>query len=330
MRKFSRAVVGLAACAAMSAARAAPLDYLGMCDASAAVMIGVDRFLVANDEDNILRVYSATRSGKALQEFEIPSLRLPAGAKHGEGDIEAAAKIGKRIYWIASHGSSRKGEARPQRRQFFATDVEYAVDKFTLTEAGRAYTDLLAAMDKHPPMQKYQLLKAATERPEADGALNIEGLAATPKGELLIGFRNPISGQKALLLPLKNPDKLLGIGGSAAAAPVFGAPIELALGGLGIRSIEYSENMKAYLIVAGPHDAKGPFKLFTWSGNIIAAPKLLANEFKGSFRPEAIFVHNNGKDFQVLSDDGDEKVGAVDCKEASPALRRFRSMVVHP
>jgi hypothetical protein len=33
------------------------------------------------------------------------------------------------------------------------------------------------------------------------GGLNIEGLAATPDGQLLIGFRNPLSEGKALLLP---------------------------------------------------------------------------------------------------------------------------------
>ena len=112
--------------------------------------------------------------------------------------------------------------------------------------------------------------------------------------------------------------------------PAFGTPIELSLGGLGIRSIEYANTLKAYLIVAGPHDSDGPFKLFKWSGMRKSAPKLVKIDFKGSFRPEALFALSNGKAFQVLSDDGDEKVGGIDCKDASPDLRKFRSMVVHP
>jgi hypothetical protein len=45
--------------------------------------------------------------------------------------------------------------------------------------------------------------------PKAKGGLNIEGLAATPDQELLIGFRNPIPEDKALVLVLTNPKDLL-------------------------------------------------------------------------------------------------------------------------
>ena len=303
-----------------------PLEHTGMCDASAAIAVGGDHFLVANDEDNILRLYSGAQSGKALQEFVIPSLPVLPGVKHGEVDIEGAARVGKRIYWIASHGSNRKGEARPHRRQFFATDVDLIDGKLTLVQAGDSYTDLLAAMDKHPDLKKFALLKAAQIAPEGDGGLNIEGLAATPNGALLIGFRNPLSGAKALLLTLENPDKVLGIGGSPKAAPVFGKPIELALDGLGIRSIEYAETLKSYLIVAGPHQAGGAFKVFKWSGDAGSAPELLKIDFQGSLRPEAFFALSDGKGFRVLSDDGDEKVAGRNCKDAAPALQKFRSL----
>ena len=49
---------GLAlAVAARAASLSAPTTYRGMCDASAAVSLNADLFAVANDEDNILRVY---------------------------------------------------------------------------------------------------------------------------------------------------------------------------------------------------------------------------------------------------------------------------------
>lgn len=321
-------LAGYAALSATAAAApAAALEHAGMCDASAAIAIGDDYFVVANDEDNVLRLYSNSRSGAALQTFVIPSLPVLPDVKHGEVDIEGAARIGNRIYWIASHGSNREAKARPHRRRLFATDVVMAGATPALTEAGSAYLDLLAALDQPGAMGTFKLRNAAQMAPEAEGSLNIEGLAAAPTGALLIGFRNPLSGAKALLIRLENPDKVLGIGG-AKAAPVFGKPIELALGGLGIRSIEYVDSLKSYLIVAGPNKSDGAFKVFNWSGKDKAAPELLTIAFEGSFRPEALFALGNGKGLRVLSDDGDEKVGSGVCKDAAPGLRKFRSMAV--
>lgn len=296
-----------------------------MCDASAAVAVEGDRFVVANDEDNVLRLYSSTKSGTALASFVIPSLPVLPGVEHGEADIEGAARIGKRIYWIASHGSNSSGKKRPHRRQLFATDIEMVAGKFTLTEAGHSYTDLLVAMDKHDGLNKFKLQKAARIAPEGEGGLNMEGLAAMPNGALLIGFRNPIVDGKALLITLENPEKVLGIGG-AKAAPVFGKPIELALGELGIRSIEYVEALKSYLIVAGSHKSGGAFKVFKWSGAHDAVPELLKIAFEGSFRPEALYALGDGRGWRVLSDDGDEQVGSGKCKDAAPGSRKFRSM----
>ena len=324
-------ICALAACAGLSAATAAiaapagALEHTGMCDASAAVAVGGSRFVVANDEDNVLRLYSSTQSGTALATFIIPSLPVLPGVKHGEADIEGAARIGKRIYWIASHGSNSSAKARPHRRQLFATDIDMVAGKFTLTQAGHSFADLLAAMDQYDGLKKFKLQNAAQIAPEGEGGLNIEGLAAMPNGALLIGLRNPLSGGKALLITLENPEKVLGIGG-AKAAPVFGKPIELALGGLGIRSIEYAESLKTYLIVAGSHGSGGAFKVFKWSGTPEAVPELLKTEFKGSFRPEALYALDDGQGLRVLSDDGDEQLGSGKCKDAAPGLRKFRSM----
>ncbi|NJK55045.1 MAG: hypothetical protein HC939_03245 [Pleurocapsa sp. SU_5_0] len=45
------------------------LNHQGMCDASAAIaLFHSDYLIVANDEDNILRVYQAKKSGKPSQE----------------------------------------------------------------------------------------------------------------------------------------------------------------------------------------------------------------------------------------------------------------------
>lgn len=48
------------------------LNHQGMCDASAAIaLFHSDYLIVANDEDNILRVYQAKKSGKPSQEIDL-------------------------------------------------------------------------------------------------------------------------------------------------------------------------------------------------------------------------------------------------------------------
>jgi hypothetical protein len=327
----------VATCAGMACAQAAaPLEHFGMCDASAAVAIGGDRFLVANDEDNILRLYRRDISGPALDPVydESETLRLPGAKKKKDGtereaDLEGAAQIGQRVYWIGSHGANSDAEFKPERRQLFATDLDDKNGALSVAIFGKPYTGLLEAMAAHPPMKKYDLLKAATIAPEKKGGLNIEGLAATPDNHLLIGFRGPLHRDKALLLPLLNPAELVAPTSGAAPKPQFGDPVELDLGGRGIRSIGYAARLRAYLIVAGPHGKKGDFKLYKWTGAAASPPLLLPVEIGDSLRPEALFALADGKSFQLLSDDGDEKIHGVACKESEPpGQRKFRSIVI--
>ena len=324
-KKVAFALAGLLALPGASAK--APLEHYGMCDASAGIAVDDEHFVVANDEDNILRIYRSDRSGAPVQTFDLSDqLRIP-GEKLREADIEGAALIGKRIYWIASHGANKKARARPERRQLFATDIGGKGDDLTLTVAGTPFTGLLDAIAEHPPFQKYRLHEAAQISPEDEGGLNIEGLAATPEGHLLIGLRSPVVNGKALVLTLKNPNDVLAIG-AAAKAPVFGSPIELPLDGLGIRSIDYADKLKAFLIVAGPQDSEGVFKLYKWSPSSKEVPTALATSIGKGLRPEGLFSLADGKSFQLLSDDGDEKTGGVPCKEAPPEKRKFRSVTV--
>jgi hypothetical protein len=295
-----------------------------MCDASGAVSIG-DRFLVANDEDNVLRVYASGKPGERLQEFDLTGFLAPEDDEHPEADIEAAARRlaggGERIYWIASQGANKNGKARPARRRFFATDV--AVDgagNVRLTPAGQPYRGLVEALAAAPALAKWKLAEAAKLAPEQPGGLNIEGLAATPDGRLLIAFRSPLADGAALIVPLLNPDEVV-----AGAPPRLGEPTELALGGLGVRSIEYDETTGGYLLVAGPPGKDGAFRLYRWSGTSEPSP-IDGVELEG-LRPEAL-IRLDASTVLLLSDDGDEPVGGVDCKDAPAAQRGFRSVRV--
>ncbi len=254
-----RIVCIFALCAGWASAHAAPLQHFGICDGSAAVAVGADRFLVANDDDQTLRLYRRDVSGAALDtSFDWSKwLDIDGEKKKDEVDIEGAAQIGKRIYWIGSHGLNTKGKVKPKRRQLFATDIDDKHGTVTLEPFGKAYTGLLPAL----MAEKYGLREAAGKIPE-EGGLNIEGLAATPQGGLLIGFRSPLIDGKALIVPLRNPDALLK---KKTATPDLGEPVTLPLGGRGIRSIDYAPGLHAYLIVAGPAGKDGDFKLDKWS-----------------------------------------------------------------
>ena len=81
-------------------------------------------------------------------------------------------------------------------------------------------------------------------------------MTKTPEGNVLIAFRNPIPQAKALIVPMKNPEKVIEDGKTSN----FGEVINLDLGGLGIRSIEYVESKRSYFIVAGSFDDAGVFK----------------------------------------------------------------------
>lgn len=329
MANTTKAACVLAGMLALPGASArAPLEHYGMCDASAGIAVGAHHFVVANDEDNILRLYRSDRSGAPVQTYDLSALLGIPGEKLREADIEGAAQIGRRIYWIASHGTNKKARARPERRQLFATDIVGNGDEVTLALAGTPYTGLLDAIAAHAPFKKYRLDEAAQVSPEEPGGLNIEGLAASPEGHLLIGLRSPVVDGKALLLTLKNPNEVLAADGKAAKAAVFGPAIELPLGGLGVRSIDYAEKLHGYLIVAGPQDSKGVFKLYKWSPQTDALPTALATSLDKGLRPEGLFALGDGKSFQLLSDDGDEKIGGTVCKEAPPDQRKFRSITV--
>ncbi|HYD60731.1 MAG TPA: DUF3616 domain-containing protein [Noviherbaspirillum sp.] len=313
-----------------SCVEASPLvEFAEMCDASAAVSIGKSGFLIANDEDNVLRLYERSTPDKPPRTFDVGAILQPEGKeKHAEADIEGATVIGNRIYWIGSHGSSADGESRPNRRRLFATEIGGSGDAVTVTPVGTPFRDLVVALSSDQRLRKYKFKEAAGKSPESSGALNIEGLAATPGKALLIGFRNPVHAGKALLVPLENPDAVL----ESSEKPKLGSPIELPLGGLGIRSIEFVPAMNAYLIVAGPYDSRKDFKLYKWSGKKKEAPQLVASDFasQADFRPEAFVQYPGEKaSIDVFSDDGDRIVGTKECKKnKDEAKRTFRGITV--
>ena len=326
----SIACVALLACgcvvAAGDPARGAGVraTWSGTCDASAAVALDDDRFVVGNDEDSVLAIYRRSAPGAPVATIDLgPFL---GGDSGHETDIEAAARIGRRVYWIGSHGANARGKAVKDRRQFFATDIAGSGDRLNLVPVGTPYRDLVAALADHAPLKRFRLGKAARIDAKAPGGLNIEGLAATPDGRLLLGFRNPVPGGLALLVPLQNPDEMI-----AGKPARLGVPVQLNLGGLGVRSIDRRADTDDYLIVAGPPGDGGPFQAYRWSGFTGSAPVPVGGIDFAGLQPEALVVPERQRDsVMVLSDDGTTLVDGVECKSAPAANKRFRSITITP
>jgi hypothetical protein len=186
-----------------------------------------------------------------------------------------------------------------------------------IERVGEPYKHLIRDLDADDRYAPFHLKAAAKKPPKADGALSIEGLAATPDGELLIGFRNPITGGKALVARMKNPHEVV-----AGKPARFGKPIELDLGGLGIRSMERRGD--DYVIVAGRHDAGHDFKLYRWSGNPDMVPQVIPGIDLDGLNPEALFFDVAGA--YLLSDDGRQPIDGANCEDLPRPRRRFRGV----
>src|SRR5262249_44507028 len=113
----------LSACAAEKLQLVRPAEYSGMRDASAAVAVSSNLFIVADDEKNTLRLYSADKPGPPLKEFDVNAF-LEVTSKSPEADLEGAALVGNRAFWIGSHGRNKKGKERSNRCRLFATDIK--------------------------------------------------------------------------------------------------------------------------------------------------------------------------------------------------------------
>ena len=98
--------------------------YYGACDASATVLLDENMILVADDEDNLLRLYSIKRKGLPIKTFPLNKFLGLTKSSHPEADIEACTRVGNLIYWITSHGRSKKGKWRNSRYRLFATEFK--------------------------------------------------------------------------------------------------------------------------------------------------------------------------------------------------------------
>lgn len=271
--------------------------YLGTCEASASLILEPGLFVVGDDDKKELLVYWKDQPATPPRELKVSG--LPGLQK--KVDLEGAARIGDEIYWIGSHSRKNNGEEDLDRHRLFAIKVKASGDQLSAEPVGKPYQTLIDDLQKERCFDRFDFKAAAQLAPGKEGALNIEGLVATPDGTLLIGFRNPVRNGKALIIPLSNPRQVL-----EGQKPSFGGAIELDLGGLGIRSLERWPAANAYVIIAGSFEDGGRFQVYRWSGQVGDTPKPIANADLSQLVPEAAFFDPAApSELFLLSDDGD-------------------------
>jgi len=322
----------------------------GASDASAAIAIDSDWMFVGDDENEVIRIYPRKRSGPPIAEFDMtPYLGLTdfEGERPREVDIEAAYRIGNRIYWVGAHSNSNIGEGRTNRARIFVTDIIGSGTNCSLVYVGRydyLKTDLVN-WDNNNGHGKgagyYNLAYSAQDEinPKTPWGFNIEGVAPVPDNPqaAFIALRAPIvpptNRVYALIVPVLNFTNIAGSGAPPGSA-IFGQPIELDLFGRGIRDIVGNSN--GYIIIAGtPYNSPGAyphdFKIYTWSGRPDSPPQERSADLSGLI-PEGIVElppqpWDENTEIQVVSDCG-TKVYYGDGVPAKllpiPAFKKFR------
>ncbi|MBB3441317.1 DUF3616 domain-containing protein [Rhizobium sp. BK379] len=286
------------------AANAANHPYQGICEASAAAMVDKSHMAVASDDFSAIMIYERGKP-EPVAKFPVDDVT----------DIEGAARIGDTIFWLTSHSLNSSGEDKKKRKELFATTV--SADG-TLSGSGEVYRNLRADM------------AAALKLSEDDlkTHVNIEGLAATSEGHLLIGLRGPVPDNRAIVLELANPMPLVKLGPGDVGSPIITQVVTMDLSdgpgttGRGVRDIERVGNR--YLVLAGsePDGGNPPPKLFWWDGNadgrVTPGPDA---DFSG-MTPEAIMVWNEHEG-EILSDSGGAIIKGVACADKDPPKDAF-------
>ncbi|HJQ25800.1 MAG TPA: DUF3616 domain-containing protein [Blastocatellia bacterium] len=161
-------------------------------------------------------------------------------------------------------------------------------------------------IDKVPELKAFADVKAA------DGGLNIEGIACDPdpsQRRLLLGLRSPQLNNNALLVSLKIPDPNLPFTTENLQLATPNA-IQLALGGLGVRDIQYDSRLKSFLLISGApeHHEKTAFTLWEWNGDAdqskAEARPREETGLDARMKPEGVtYTRVGGKDFIFIVGD---------------------------
>jgi len=280
-----------------------PLD--GIYEPSAIQQLPDGRFLVVEDEAH--HPFSLVTIGA---DGQVESTPLKAGLLQffsdfwNLDDLEGLAmdRAGF-VYAITSHSRDERGNEKPSRERL----VRFRIDKKRV-EKPKVVEGLKRALT-----QTHSVLAAAAKVRDVKtgGGLNIEALEISPDQQrLLIGFRSPLLGDRAIIASVENPAGIF----DADEPPSVAAKLEeLDLGGHGIRGLAYLPSIGEYLVIGGPVSRPaGQFDLWLWSGQPgTAARRVTVPGLKGFERAEGVSLAVVGglERIILVSDDGNRQSG---------------------
>lgn len=232
---------------------------------SAVLQLPDGRVLIVEDEEHrALNIMKISENGSLIEDTGA-KLTLSQGFEHKLDDLEGlTADHHGYTYITTSHSSLKNDKRRHNREQLIRFRV-----------AGDTVNDVSTVKTLRDELTQSKSLiaaiKAKTGKNPDFETLNIEGLTYVHKADdLLLGLRAPMSGESAIIVAIENPAEVF----EKNAAPVFGKPIFLNLGGGGIRSLHFSTVLNKFVIANEIPDDKGKdfSKIWTWSGNPKDAP----------------------------------------------------------
>lgn len=219
-------------------------------------------------------------------------------------DLEGLAADGAGfVYAITSHSRDDDGDEKKSRDKL----VRFRVEGDRVVDT-KVFDGL-----KHALTARHAVLTAAAKIRDvkASGGLNIEGLEFSPdQRRLLIGFRSPLRGGRALIACVENPSEVFASDEAPRIAPLLE---ELDLGGHGIRGLSFVPTLGAYLVIGGPTSREpGKFDLWRWSGEPGAtAHRMTVPGLRGLEKAEGVTAAVVGgiERIVVVSDDGNRATG---------------------
>ena len=321
--------------------------HAGICDASAAINIGDEYMVVANDESNCLYLYNRNHTGTPLKTFDynqnnILGLVDSSAGQWKEIDVEGGVRSmidPSLTYWIGSMSNNSGFFNKPNRNRLFAVNISGKGNEFNFKNQGY-YSKLREKLITWGDAYGYDFRKCSAVGKDCktiDG-FNIEGMVFGPDNKtLFIGFRAPLVPMncrtKAVIAPIYDFENWF-IKQSALTDPVIGSPIELDLGGRGIRDIIRLSDGN-YIIIAGSCGFEITPAAYKWTGYAADAPTLLSDFDLSGLNVEGVVpVCENGKfrnKLQLLTDNGNEKYYCDTlCAKDLPddRLKKFSSVIM--
>lgn len=309
--------------------------YGGTGCVSAAVAVSEDAFIASSASDNVLRIYRTKATSAPIACLDVSKF---LGLEAEPADIQGAARVADRVYWITSHSRDEEGRIRPGRYRFFATTIGETDTGFNIGPVGKPCTTLLNELPDRNTVSTLRLDKAmrlGEELPEkqrrklapSKEGLRIEALCSDPHTHILfIGFRNPrpvrvTTGRPhALVVPLNNPADVVEEG----KEPIFGEAMLWDFDASGIAGLEYSPFHKMHFVLARPHDANSPTALYRWSGMKANSPTRIRTLSRTSVGADAkaFAAFENSDKLLLLTGGGDART--------RPPERYFQSIQIRP